>query len=131
MKRQSVYIFAGILSTLSYPASAGWGDLFNQASEIVSEQTQTGSALSQLSQGEISGGLKEALILGSKKAIGLLSQEGGFLNDSAVRIPLPEKLALVEKTLRNVGQADLADEFINTMNHAAEQAVPQAVDIFQ
>jgi len=32
--------------------------------------------------------------------------------------------------LRTLGQDELADEFIGTMNAAAEQAVPEAADIF-
>ncbi|MBT5231329.1 MAG: DUF4197 domain-containing protein [Methylococcales bacterium] len=78
----------------------------------------------------MAGGLKEALILGSKKAIQLLSQDGGYLNDDLVRIPIPEKLQFAEKALRATGQSQMVDEFISTMNHAAEEAVPQAVDIF-
>jgi len=35
-------------------------------------------------------------------------------------------LKVVERGLRAVGQDKLADDFINTMNHAAEQAVPEA-----
>jgi hypothetical protein len=36
----------------------------------------------------------------------------------------------VEKGLRAVNQQKLADDFEATMNHAAEQAVPQAADVF-
>jgi hypothetical protein len=43
---------------------------------------------------------------------------------------MPDSLAWVEKSLRSVGQDELADEFIATMNHAAEQAAPEAAAIF-
>jgi hypothetical protein len=36
----------------------------------------------------------------------------------------------VESALRAVGQNQLADEFVATMNHAAEQAVPVAANVF-
>ena len=47
-----------------------------------------------------------------------------------VKIPMPEKLRTVEKTLRVLKQDKLADEFVTTMNHAAEQAVPEAAGVF-
>jgi len=42
---------------------------------------------------------------------------------------MPEKLAKVEKTLRALKQEQLADDFMLTMNRAAEQAVPEAASI--
>jgi hypothetical protein len=43
---------------------------------------------------------------------------------------MPPQLQTVEKTLRRLGQDKMADDFIATMNHAAEQAVPVAAGIF-
>ena len=43
---------------------------------------------------------------------------------------MPDSLSWVEKSLRILHQDELADEFIATMNHAAEQAVPEAATIF-
>ena len=47
-----------------------------------------------------------------------------------VKIPMPEKLQKVEQALRTMKQEKLADEFVATMNHAAEQAVPEAGSVF-
>jgi Protein of unknown function (DUF4197) len=79
-----------------------------------------------LSQDEITGGLKQALSQGVERAVSMLGKEDGFLKDASVKIPMPEKLTMVERGLRAVGQDKLADDFVNTMNHAAEQAVPEA-----
>jgi hypothetical protein len=87
-------------------------------------------ALSNLSQAEMAKGLKEALSKGVKNAIAQLGKNGGYLNDASVRIPMPEELARVEKLMRSLHQDKLADEFVATMNHAAEKAVPQAAGIF-
>lgn len=93
--------------------------------------TETGKpALSNLSQAEMAQGLKEALSKGVKNAIAQLGKNGGFLNDPSVRIPMPAELAQVEKLMRSLHQDKLADEFVATMNHAAEKAVPQAAGIF-
>jgi len=118
-----------LLATLftSPAVQAGWKDLLKEAVGIKSTQDTAASALTTEETGY---GLKEALSIGVKKAIDLLGRDGGFLNDGQVRIPLPGTLQKVEKGLRAVGQEHLADEFIATLNHAAEQAVPETAAIF-
>ena len=87
-------------------------------------------AVSSLSQDQMIEGLKEALGKGVQQAVGLLGHRDGFLTNLNVKIPMPEKLKTVEKTLRALNQEKLADDFVNTMNHAAEQAVPEAASVF-
>jgi hypothetical protein len=87
-------------------------------------------SLANLSSDQISQGLKEALGKGLKQAVSSLGHPGGFLTNANVKIPMPDKLQTVEKTLRTVGQGQLADQMITTMNQAAEQAVPVAADVF-
>ena len=82
-----------------------------------------------LSQDQLISGLKEALTKGVQHAVTNLGRTDGFLKDSKVRIPMPESLGKVEKGLRAVGQSELADNFVNTMNRAAEQAVPEAAGV--
>ncbi|MEO5331926.1 MAG: DUF4197 domain-containing protein [Magnetococcus sp. YQC-5] len=85
---------------------------------------------SGLGQGEMVAGLKEALSIGVKHAIETLGKKNGFLGDSQVRIPLPPSLMPIDKLL-NLGPAKpLRDRFIETLNQAAEQAVPVTADIF-
>jgi Protein of unknown function (DUF4197) len=83
-----------------------------------------------LSSDQIIRGLKEALGRGLDHAIAQLGKDGGFLTNVNVRIPMPDKLQTVEKLLRQLGQDKLADEFIASMNHAAEKAVPVAAGVF-
>lgn len=83
-----------------------------------------------LSQDQVVQGLKEALGKGVQQAISRLGHDGGFLTNLNVKIPMPERLRTVEKTLRLLKQDKLADDFVVTMNHAAEQAVPQAAGVF-
>ena len=75
-------------------------------------------------------GLKQALDKGVGHAVSTLGRPGGFLDDSRVRIPMPDKLAWAEKTLRRLGQDRLADDFVQSMNRAAEQAVPEVASVF-
>ena len=92
---------------------------------------ETSSGLpASLSQDQVVAGLKEALGQGVQRAVSQLGHDGGFLTNLNVKIPMPEKLRSVEKTLRALKQEKLADDFVTTMNHAAEQAVPEAAGVF-
>jgi hypothetical protein len=82
--------------------------------------------LSSLTKGEMAGGLKETLTRSATTAVGLLGQEGGFLNNEKVKIPLPENLAKVERVMRTFGMGKQADDLVLAMNRAAEAAVPEA-----
>ncbi|MCB1858555.1 MAG: DUF4197 domain-containing protein [Gammaproteobacteria bacterium] len=107
---------------------AGWQDLIESVTGVA--ESGRDRSLDSLSEPEMVAGLKEALSVGSQRAIKLLGTKGGFLNDHSVRIPLPNALQQVEKGLRVIGQGAVADEFIATMNHAAERAVPATASIF-
>jgi len=108
---------------------AGWSDYLDKLTNSVNAPTQTESDLN-LTNEEMVSGLKEALSKGIQFAVDSLGKDGGFLNNSAVKIPMPDSLAWVEKSLRSLRQDKLADEFIDTMNYAAEKAVPEAAAIF-
>lgn len=109
-------------------AHADWRSWLESAKEVVGQSDLPGA--STLNNEQIVRGLKEALRVGSEKAIALLGRQGGYLNDTQVRIPLPEGLNSVARGLRAVGQGALVDEFETTMNRAAEQAVPETLSIF-
>jgi len=71
-------------------------------------------------------GIRGALTQGAESAIGKLGVPGGFLNNPKVKIPLPPALDEVAKGMRLLGRGKDADELVDAMNHAAEQAVPEA-----
>ncbi len=88
------------------------------------------TGLAALSQDQMARGLEDALAKGLQQAVAGLGHDGGFLTNLNVKIPMPEKLQKVEAAARAMKQDKLADDFIATMNHAAEQAVPQAASVF-
>jgi len=108
---------------------AGWDDWRKKLEDAIPAGMPTASEATTLSQTEIIAGLKEALNVGVERATSLLGQDDGFLNDAAVKIPMPESLQQVERGLRTVGQDALADDFIVSMNRAAEKAVPATTTI--
>src|SRR3984957_1039914 len=85
--------------------------------------------LADLTNRDAGRGIKGALNQGAASAIDKLGVAGGFLNNPKVKIPLPPALDEVAKGMRMIGQGKDADELVEAMNHAAEQAVPQARDL--
>ncbi len=127
MKQKRTKIFHGMIITslmMSACAHAGWSGIF----DLFGDEKGTGS--SGLTNNEIIDGLKQALTLGSQNAIKKLGRIDGFYRNPKVRIPMPESLEKVEDALRAVKQDKYADEFILTLNRAAEQAVPGTTAIF-
>ncbi|MFN0107274.1 MAG: DUF4197 domain-containing protein [Blastocatellia bacterium] len=91
------------------------------------------SALAQfggLSDSKIIRGLKEALQIGTGNAINLTGRLDGFFKNAAIKILLPKQLSTVGKGLRAIGQGRMVDEFVMSMNRAAEKAAPEARKIF-
>ena len=85
---------------------------------------------SGLSDAKIGSGLKEALKVGTENTVKLTGRADGYFMNQAIKILMPEKLQTLEKGLRLVGYGPQVDEFVLSMNRAAEQAAPQAKQIF-
>lgn len=120
-----------LMLTTLFAAGAAQAD-FMDFLKGLTESNKTAApaaAAAPLSQDEIIRGLKEALAQGAQGAVAKLGKEGGFLNNAAVKIPMPDSLAKIDKTLRQFGQGKYADQFVATMNQAAEKAVPEAAGI--
>ncbi len=100
-------------------------------------QAQLGDALKHLGShaptgggGQTASGLKQALEIGTKNTVAQTGTTNGFFGNPAIKIDVPEKLRPIEKALRMAGQSSLIDEFVLSMNRAAEKAAPAAGDIF-
>lgn len=126
MKTFRCQVLFAIFALQSFAVRA---DLLEQWRSLAGGTNRTTIA-SALSQAEVVDGLKQALGKGVEQAVALLGRTNGFLTNLNAKIPLPEKLRPAEKTLRAVGQDKLADDFIASMNRAAEQAVPVAAAVF-
>ena len=85
---------------------------------------------SGLSDVKIGSGLKEALKIGTQNAVNLTGRLDGYFVNQAIKILMPEKLQTMEKGLRAVGLGPQVDEFVLSMNRAAERAAPAAKSIF-
>jgi len=75
---------------------------------------------SGLPDGTVSSGLKEALQVATERSVNLTGRPDGYFSNAAIKILMPEKLQTVEKGLRMVGYGPQVDEFVLSMNRAAE-----------
>ncbi len=89
-----------------------------------------GAQLGQISNSKIVSGLREALEIGTGNAVNFTGRIDGFFKNAAIKILMPKQLEPVGKGLRLVGQGRLVDEFVLSMNRAAEKAAPAARKIF-
>ena len=78
-----------------------------------------------LDESQAASGVRVALERGADSAVALLGKPGGFLDNPQVRIPLPGALERAASMLRAIGQGRKVDDLVNSMNRAAEQAVPE------
>lgn len=83
-----------------------------------------------LSNTEITGGLREALAVGTANVVGRLGKSGGFSEDPAVHIPLPKSLQKVKTALDAVGMGGVLTDLELRLNRAAEVATPKAKQLF-
>ena len=86
-------------------------------------------SLGDLSQGDATGGLKDALTQGAQIAVKQLGAPGGFSNNPEVKIGLPGKLEKASGALKMLGMGDQITQLEASMNKAAESAVTQAQPI--
>ena len=75
-------------------------------------------------------GLKEALSIGTENAVKSVSQVDGYFGNEIIKVLMPEKIQKVADVLGKVGYQQQVDDFILSMNRAAERAAPEAASIF-
>jgi hypothetical protein len=82
------------------------------------------------SEAKIGSALQEALKVGTENAVLETGRIDGFFKNQAIKILMPKALQTIEQPLRLVGYGPQIDEFVLSMNRAAEKAVPFAKAIF-
>jgi len=106
-------------------STAQLDEILKKAGESISHTNAAG-----LSDDKIVAGLKQALQVSTSKAVSLTGRPDGFLKNEAIKILLPPKLQTVGRGMRMLGMGAKVDELEVGMNRAAEQAAPQAKQIF-
>jgi len=104
------------------------GDANKELNKVEGKKDSTGGT--GLSSDDIVNGLKDALKVGSNNAGSSASKTDGFYKDSLIKIPFPPDAQEVKNLAVKTGQQKQVDDFILSMNRAAEQAAVKAAPIF-
>jgi hypothetical protein len=115
-----------ITLTLFHVSMGQTADLKN----ILDSVKKAASGDSGITNDEMIQGLKEALKVGTQNAVNTVSKADGYYKNPDIKIPLPEEIESAGKYLRLAGYGSKIDEFDQSMNRAAEQAAPEAKQIF-
>lgn len=83
-----------------------------------------------LTNDEVIRGLKEALSVGTKNSTAATSKVDGFYKNPLVFIPFPPEAEKVKNTVVSLGMQKQVDEFVMTLNRAAEEASKEAAPVF-
>ena len=124
MLRKSLILLAPLML-----CATNFQDVLNSAVNTSSTPSKSTTTTSSTSQSSASSGVKEALSLGAQQAVSLLGKDGGFLNNTAVKIPLPSSMKPVATAAEKLGGKSYVDDFVKTMNTAATKAVPKTASI--
>jgi hypothetical protein len=83
-----------------------------------------------LDEATVARGLREALRVGTDRAVDTVSRPNGYWSDDRIRIRLPETLQVMADVLGQIGYSQQFEELELAMNRAAERAAGEAVDVF-
>jgi hypothetical protein len=114
------------LAVLLISINPAWAQ-FDKVFKGLGEAVGRGEGLSDV---KIGSGLQEALRVGTENAVLQTGRIDGFFKNQAIKILMPKPLQTIEQPLRLVGYGSQVDEFVLSMNRAAEKAVPFAKAIF-
>jgi hypothetical protein len=126
MKNRILFVLLSVLAIWVFSTAlvtAGFQDILKGAQKMLGTSDS-------ISESDIVEGLKQALEIGTTKAVDLVSKQGGYYNNPEIKIPLPGSVQKVEKLLRGAGFGSKVDAFELSMNNAAERAAPEAKSIF-
>ena len=130
MKKNHKIVVSTLLAIacmMLYACKADLDEFVKTAGEVAAS---TGHGAQAPTSAETVSAIRQALNKGVENAIGILGRADGFNANSLVRITMPNELQKADQLLRRFGQGKYADQFILSMNRAAEQAVPKAEEIF-
>ncbi len=122
---KKVNIFLVIIFVQIFIAHLCYGGLFDNIMKMFG-----GSSQEKSDESTIVSALKEAISIGANNAVESVSKIDGYLGNKAIKILIPEKIKMVADGLKKIGYQKQVDDFILSMNRAAEKAAPKAKSYF-
>lgn len=126
MKRFKTILATGLLISSCLSLNAQLPKINKELSSKVPSSFKNSS----LTEDEVARGIKEALNKGIENGVNLLSAKDGYFKDLTVKIPLPSEAKQIEEKLRKIGQGQLVDNTIESINRAAEDAANSSKELF-
>ena len=114
-----------LLASISTNVYAGF---FDDLTSVLGKVS--GTSGNSLDDSTIAKGLKEALATGTTRAVTAVSQRDGYFGNEMIKILLPEKIRSTADLLGKFGFQKEVDDFVLSMNRAAEKAAPKATEHF-
>ncbi|MDX1573037.1 MAG: DUF4197 domain-containing protein [Methylophaga sp.] len=127
MKTSSLSLL--LLLLITPVAQADWGKMLEDFKDAGKSMLGQDNNTAGLDNDTLINGLREALEIGSRRAISTVSQQGGYLNNPEIRIPLPPRVQQASDLMKQFGMSQLANDFETSINRAAENAAPQATEL--
>ena len=119
-----------LLTALLFASATGFSQInlgkLKEKAESALPSSGSGSALSEA---EVVEGLKSALSVGSDNTSANASKVDGFYKNPKIFIPFPEDALKVKEKAEKLGMQKQVDEFVMTLNRAAEEASKDAKPI--
>lgn len=122
MKRVVLGVLLIASGLVSISSGAG---LLDQAQRMLSSGSQGGA-----DNATIVSGLKEALSVATGDAVKAVGRTDGYFSNQAIKILMPEKIRTVADVAGKLGFQKEVDDFVLSMNRAAEHAAPKAKEYF-
>ncbi|HEY3278651.1 MAG TPA: DUF4197 domain-containing protein [Syntrophorhabdaceae bacterium] len=131
MKKTALFFFVLLFCTLwfSFGHAAGFEDLM-KGRKLPSTIPSTVPSGSSQDNATTASGLKEALQVGTDNAVKSVSKPNGYFSNSLIKILMPDKIQRVADALGKMGYQKQVDDFVLSMNRAAEKAAPKATALF-
>jgi hypothetical protein len=125
------FVIFTTLLVLSSQINANWfSDIRNVFSNNGSVSSAQQNSHGAITDNHIADALEQTLLKGSSDVINQLSSSGGFNQDEIIRIPLPDGLKSVQKSLDKIGMGGSLGELEKQFNQAAELATVKAKPLF-
>ncbi len=125
---KSLFFWCGLVAFLIFYLSPAKAGFWNEIGKFLKNPA---SKEEKLRPEEMTQGLKEALLVGVKRAISYLGNAKNLLQNPSLRIPPPPKVAKVANFLRKVGFKKQVEDFEESLNVAAAKAIKTAFPIFK
>lgn len=129
MKRVLAGLVAAVFACTAAAQLPKLDDLLKGAGSL-GRQPAAGTGAAATDEKTGAAGIREALAVGTERAVKSLSQVNGYFGNEAVKILMPSSIQKVADVARMAGYQKQVDEFVLSMNRAAEAAVPLAARHF-